>query len=259
MAQIPELMSGRALTHPATFDSDVHLKYGVSGTKYWSLFEDFVGAAGSTLPSWLTTHDTSAAGSPTLDYVSSADGGQFTLTTDNTSEAQNIAIYGGDSLPLDTAKEPWFEARVKLNTAGAAFTADQRLVIGLAAARNATLNDNATHAWFRIEGANFNILTEVDDAASGDDDDNDSGLDWSDNGWAKFRVRIDSLGYAKFEVDLEDGARGEENWVQAGELLDLTALVASSVNWQPYIEMQRDAGTEVEAVHIDYIAIGAKR
>lgn len=239
---------------PAVFQKDLRLQSWLDRKTHWMLEHEFEGDAGDSLPMWLGTQDTSAAGSPTLDYVADTAGGVFRLKHDNTSEAQTLTLYGADNLLLNPAKNPFMVARVLLNTEGAAFSADQRIVIGLASARNATLDSVATNAWFRVEGANFDILTESDDGTT-DDDDNDSTLDWSDNAYAWFRV---SVFYTEkkvlFEVDLEDG----DGWRVAGAPLAVAAI-SSSMLLQPFIEIQRDASTEQEDVLIDYLAIGAKR
>ncbi len=241
-------------TPPTSFKRDVRFESWMDRRTYWQESHEFLQVAGTTLPAYLAVHDTSSAGSPTKDYVANQGGGVYRLKHDSQSEQQNLALYGGDHLTLDPSKDPFFIARVKLNTAGAAFTADQRLVIGMAAARNATLDSNATHAWFRIEGANFNILTESDDATT-DDDDNDTTLDWSDNAWAWFRCWIDYTRLkAYFEVDLGTSA----GWVAAGPPLAIAAITSSHL-MQPYIEIQRDAGAEEEDLLIDSISFGAKR
>ena len=197
------------------------------------LFEDFLGSAGADLPSPWAVHDTSAAGSPTTDYVSAGAGGLFRLANDAQSEAQNLALY--------------MEARIRLNTAGAAFTADQRLVVGLAAARNATLDSNASHVWFRIEGANLNILIEGDDGVT-DTNDTDTGIDYVDNEFLVLGIDMTTLSAVKFYVD----------GVEVATTIDVSALLSDD-GLQPYIEMQRDAGTEVETLDIDYVFVRSGR
>ncbi len=203
------------------------------------IHEDFVGPAGSTLPFPWGKQDTSAAGTPTLDYVANTVNGMYRLLHDSQSEAQKLTLYWADSLHIDITKQPIFEARLKINFAGATFSADQRIVIGLATARNATLDSIATNAWFRIEGANLDILWETDDTVT-DDDDNDSGIDIVDNTYTVFKIDASDLTQVKFYVD----------GVLAG-----TGAMSSTATVQPYIEIQRDAGTELESVDIDYVSV----
>lgn len=235
---------------PQNFQEVIRLAKGIDRSQGWELYHDFEGASGTTLPSWLGSQETGT--DSTVAYVDDATGGEFRLLHGGTSEAQNMTIYGGDQLMLDVTKQPFFEARVKLNTVGAAFTADQRIVIGLASARNAVLNDIVTHAWFKVEGPNFDLLLEADDGTT-DTDDQDSTLNWSDNSYAVFRVSIvnDTTPVAVYEVDLEDGA----GFVVAGAI----AIAAATGNLQPYVEMQRDAGAELEDARIDHIRVGAGR
>lgn len=208
------------------------------------IFEDFLPPASATIGAPWATHDTSAAGSPTIDYVDDTANGVFTLTHDGTAEQQNLALYFGDQLVIDPTKNPVFETRLKINFAGATFSADQRIVIGLAAARNATLNSNTHHAWFRIEGANLNILCEADDGTT-DTDDQDTGIDIVDDTYTTFRIDMSDLSNIKFYVN------GVE---QSGANVSASAMAAANL-LQPYIEIQRDAGAEAEAVTIDYVMV----
>ena len=219
---------------------------GANAESQVALFDDFVGPASTALPAWLTTQDTSTMGTPVLAKVADAPGGQFTLTHDNTNEAQNITLYGGDSqcLPLPNAagEKLVFEARVKLS---AQLTAVQRAVVGLATDRNATLDNVATHAWFRFEGANLNILWETDDATT-DDDDNDTGVDYAADTFVLLRIEIDSAKAVKFFVN---GVH-----VGSGTIANTAATVV-----QPFIEFQKDSGTTTEYLRIDWIRITASR
>lgn len=211
-------------------------------------FEDFLGAAGTTLPAPLAKQDTSAAGAPTLDYVASAINGEYKLATDATAEAQNITLYFGDQLVINPLLNPVFETRIKVNFAGAAFSDDQRLVVGLAAARNAVLDSNVAHVWFRIEGASRNILVEADDGTT-DTDDQDSTIDIVDDTYLTLRIDLTDTSNIGFYVN------GIE---QGGAVVSASALAASN-KLQPYIELQKDAGTEVEAVSVDYILVEQDR
>lgn len=208
------------------------------------VMEDFFPAAGATLPAPWGTQDTSSAGSPTLAYVNDAANGAFTLTHDAQSEAQNLTLYFADQLVIPATAKPVFECRMKVNFAGAAFSADQRIVIGLAAARNATLDNNAKHAWFRIEGASLNIYKETDDGTT-DSDDKDTGIDIVDDTYTTFRIDMSNTSNIGFYVD---------NVAATGFTMAAAALASTDL-LQPYIEIQRDAGTEAEAVTIDYIMV----
>lgn len=227
-------------------------KLGLQGTPNATrvrIFEDFFADAGSTLPKPWGKHDTSSTGSPTHDYVADTASGMYRMKHDAQSEQQNLALYFADQLVIDPTKKPIFEARVKVNFAGAAMTADQRIVIGLAAARNATLDSNTHHAWFRIEGANLNILCETDDGTT-DNDDKDTGYDIVDDTWTTFRIDMTSLSDIKFYVDGKLSTFGTK--------LSASALTASNL-LQPYIEIQRDAGSEAEDLMVDYILVDFDR
>lgn len=215
------------------------------------IFEDFHADAASTLLKPWGTQDTSAAGSPTLTFVADALNGEFNLAHDGTSEQQALTLYFADQLVIDPTMNAIFEARLKINFAGATFSADQRIVMGFCTARPSypgggatTALDAATqNAWFRIEGANLNILWETDDGST-DDDDNDSTFDIVDNTYLTLRIELCNLSDIGFFV----------NGVKAR---DSTAAAAftSSHKMQPFIEIQRDAGTEAESVVIDYVLV----
>lgn len=226
------------------FDGNI---YGLSGRSDFRhrarvrVMEDFLYKAAAALP--LPWTKTLSGATPAADFVSSSLNGEYQLLHEATSGAQTITLSFADTLPIDPTKKPIIEMRLKINFAGAAFSADQRIVFGLASARNATLDSVASNVWFRIEGANLNILWETDDGAA-DDDDNDSTIDIVDDTFTTFRIDMTDLADIKFYVDD----------VLAGGGTAAAALTESN-KLQPYIEIQRDAGTEVEAVHIDYIDV----
>lgn len=207
--------------------------------------EDFVAAAGTTLPAPWAEQDTSAAGTPTTDYVSGDPQGIYRLATDATNEAQRLTLYFGDNLVIPPTARARFSARIKIDTDSAGgLTADDRIVVGLASARNATLDSVADHAWFRLEGANQNILCETDDGTT-DNDDNDTGVDWAEATYVKLTIDVDVQGDVRFLVDDAD---------VTPETMSLAAAVAGD-KLQPFIEIQKDAGTEAHTLDIDWVEV----
>lgn len=213
------------------------------------LFEDFLEPSGTTLPAWLGTQDTSAAGSPTLDYVDDSHGGIFVLKLAADNEAEAITLYGGDNLTVDINNKPILEMRVKIDPdvtgAGGDLAAGDIIVMGLASARNATLDNVAEHAWFRFEGANHNILVESDDGTT-DDNDNDTGVDWVDGTYLTLKVDCSDLTNVVFSID---GAK-----FGGYDISDATG------NVQPFIEVTKAAAANFDhRVTIDYIRLQSTR
>lgn len=209
------------------------------------VMEDFLLDAAATLPKPWGKVDVSSTGTPTHDYIADSANGLYRMKHDATNELQSLTLHFADQLVIDPTKDPIFECRLKIDFAGATFSADQRIVIGLAAARNATLDSNTHHAWFRIEGANLNILCETDDGTT-DNDDKDTGYDIVDNTFTTFRIDMSDLSDIRFYVD--------GKLAQLTSKLSASAMTASNL-LQPYIEIQKDAGTETEDVVIDYVAV----
>lgn len=237
--------------YPVAFLERVEFQKGIESDDQVLIYEDFLLTAGGTLPAPWAKQDTSAAGSPTMDYVAGAAGGQYQITHDAQSELQKLTIYFGDYIPIDPTKKPIVEMRLKINFAGATFSADQRIVFGLASARNATLDSVVTNAWFRVEGANLNLLVEGDDGTT-DTDDQDTTFDIVDNTFHTYRIDLSDLSNVIFSADLEDG----NGWNLCPTPI---AIAAATGNLQPFIEIQRDAGTEAEDVRIDYVRVTVQR
>lgn len=221
------------------------LHRGIARNEYIEAYEEFLGDAGQTPPNPWKFTKVGTSTNNTGDYLSAADG-RFAMTHSADSEAQTMRLDWGDNLQINLSKKPRLEVRALINFAGATFSADQRLVIGFASAYNATLDSVAHNAWFRIEGANLNILAETDDATT-DDDDNDTGIDIVDNTMTVFEVDCSVLSAVTFRVD---GG--------AAYSLDLSAIPANSVV-QPIIAIQRDAGTEAEVLTVDYAQVTWER
>lgn len=211
---------------------------------------DFDGAVGASLPAGVSKWDVSSAGTPTADYDADAAAGTYTFAHDNTDEAQIIGLYGGDNRSIPAAGQPIFQARVKLTPGGDTMSADQRFVVGLCSDVNTTLDSVATHAWFRVEGANLNLLYESDDGTT-DDDDNDSGVDIAKGTFITLRIDLTDLSRVSFQVNAEAGA----GFVEVGT----TDMSAASGTLQVVCALQKDAGTETDAATVDYIQFASDR
>ena len=99
-----------------------------------------------------------------------------------------------------------------------------------------------------MEGANNNILCEGDDNGTTDNDDNDSGQDWTSGTFHKLKIDMSDLTNVLFYVD-DTCVNGD-----LPEAIDVSGMVVGDL-LQPYIEMQKDAGTVTHSVDIDYISV----
>jgi hypothetical protein len=212
-------------------------------------FDDFDRAAGAALELPWGTHDASAAGAPTLDFVANADGGHYQLKLATTNEVETIGLYHLDQLMFDVAKNPIFVARLKIEPdvtgAGGQLAATDKIVIGLASAHNGTLDSIATNAWFLLTGGNRNIYVESDDGTT-DDDDNDTGVDWASNSFIDFKIDMSNLGAVKFYVD--------------EACVAILSMAAASGNVQPYITVQKAAAANFDhRVTVDFVDVHCDR
>ena len=244
MSQIVELMGGRRLTHDAVSEKGWYTR-GVGGKV--QVFSDFIG--GGALPlataggEGFVNHDTSSSGAPTFAFQGTADG-IYRMAFASTDEAEYLATYLGDAVCVPPTANPIFEGRIAIT---GTFSADDRVVFGLASARNNTLDSIADHVWFRMEGANNNILIEGDDGTN-DNNDNDTGVDWASGTFVKLKIDMSDLTNVKFYID------GAIVSLTSNEKIDVSNMVAGDL-LQPYIEMQKDAGSVTHSVDIDYISV----
>lgn len=220
-------------------DGALIARRGVARNEFCEFFDDFFGDIGQTLPNPWKYAETSTSTNAAGDYVNAADG-RYALTHSADSEQQIMRLDWGDNLLINTSKKPRLEIRAKINFAGATFSADQRAVFGFASAWNATLDNIATNAWFRVEGASLNLYAETDDGTT-DRDDQDTGDDIVDDTFITLGIEFPTPTLARFFV----------NGTQTHELA--MAALAANTMVQPVIAMQRDAGTEAEVLTIDYV------
>ncbi len=215
----------------------------LNGAEYFNYEQDFPLAASGTLPAPLAKdiHNTGSG-----DYLSDAAGGVYSLATAAVSEAQSAQLTFGDQLILDPSEGLIFEARVRLNIPGATPSADERWVVGLTS--NHTNSEDAldsvtSHVWFRGEGANLNILIEGDDGTT-DTDDEDTTVDYVDNTWMVLKIDMTDLEAVVFSID----------GVAVETTIDVAALTGSTL-LQPIFCYQRDAGTEINLLQVDWFKV----
>lgn len=205
----------------------------------FELFDDFIDITDGTI--WVK-QDTSAAGAPTWALVADTHGGEVAMTLAANDEAESLTLYLGDQLIFAANKKPVLEAKIKVST----IAANQRVVFGLAGARNATLDNIAQNAWFRLE-ANMNVLVETDDDTT-DNDDNDTTVDAVNGTYAIYEIDLTDLANIKFRINGVD---------YTPETMNLSALTTETL--QPFIEIQKDSGTGTPSVTVDWISVRADR
>ncbi len=211
--------------------------------------EDFLNVAGQTLPLPWLLQDTSSAGTPVTDYVDDEVNGRYELTSDSQAEAQALGLNFNDVLLLDPALGPILEAGVIWTPAGAAGTAETRFVVGLASARNATLDSIAEHAWFRVEGASMALLVEGDDGTT-DTNDQATAVTVVKDSLLRLQIDMTDLSAVAFKAKVGSGA-----WVSCGtvDISDASGLM------QPFIEYQKDSGATVNTLTVDYVKVLSDR
>jgi len=215
---------------------------------------DFLADAGDTLPDIWGTDEVSAAGAPTLDYVTDSSSGIYRLATDATDELQALQLFSSDNLWIDLLENPIVEWRAKMTLSGASLmSANERLVMGVCSNHtNAedALDSVTNNAWFRMEGASANILVEADDGTT-DTDDQDSTVDHVDAAWMHFKIDFSSLSDVKFYIN------GTE---QGGAAVSMAAITTTTLV-QPIFCIQRDlaAADEIEIMDIDNFKVTSGR
>ena len=215
----------------------------IDKASFFSLEDDFPLTASGTLPA---PHAKAVQGSATGDYVANVAGGVYRLATAAVSEAEAAQLTHGDQLLVDPTKGVVFEARVRLNMPGATVTADERFVVGLASAHTtaqAAFDAVVSNVWFRAEGANLNLFVEGDDGTH-DTDDLDSTFDYAKNTFVVLKIDMSDLTKVKFFV----------NGVPSTATVNVSLLTVSTL-LQPIFCYQRDAGSEINQLDVDWYRV----
>jgi hypothetical protein len=207
--------------------------------------DDFFGAS-ATLPvsadpatPWLVV-DTSSAGAPT--YVRNASNAVLTLAA--TSEVENVCLAHGDALSFDIDDLLCAEFRVKVTGC----TTGTTISWGMASARNDTPASMTALALFTMTGATSttDVTVETDDNVT--DTAPVSSATALATVFKRFVIDFSNKSDIKFYIDGNRGARSTA-FTMAGYTSGL----------QPFIQIQKAANTNVDAVTVDYVKITAKR
>jgi len=218
---------------------------GMRRFAYHEMLQDFEAASGATLPTpWAAAESTVNS---TIDYVADAAAGIYQLAHSADAEAQAMHLDWGDQLMINLSKGPIVRFRARVNLAGATLSADQRIVLGVASDYAADLDTVTTNAWFRMEGANLDILIEKDDGV--DVDDTDTGTDYVDNTWYWFEIDFTTLATTAFRVYDATGAV-----LLDSDTLDMSGVGANTMV-QPIVAIQKDGGADTDLIEIDCIQV----
>lgn len=208
-----------------------------------SQFEDFLG---NTINNWLTTKDTSAAGSPTLATVDDADCGHFKMGFDATDEAQILTLYSGDNQQVDPNAAAQFYMRLSVS---ATPNANDILVFGLASAQNNTADTVASNFWLRLQGASLTPVIESDDGST---DNDDKATDQS------FVMVAGTMYEFRFDIADDQDCAVYYRSTLGGAWTELTTSgttfkINSTTGIQPFVQLQKSGGTQTTFVLVDYV------
>jgi hypothetical protein len=192
------------------------------------------------IPEGLTPVYERTVGAPLVRPVANTQGGEAILQLNATNEVNAAGISFGDRTTIGAGTGPVFTARVKVGTV----TTAQTVIIGLASAYNATLDNIVLNAWFRLV-ASLAVVVEADDGTTDTDDQATSPATTLTAGtYYTFKVDLSAETSAKFYID--------------GTLVGAIAVAALPVHatlMQPIIAIQKASGTGTVAVTVDYVRV----
>lgn len=227
----------------------------------YGITEDFIQAAGGTLPGPWATQDTSTGGTPTLAYVNSQNGrmgGFFRMKLDTTTEVEAITLYHNDVLLFDLNDHLIFEWLVYITPdvtgAGGALGAGDKIVFGLGSARNATLDSMSLNAWFMLKGGSAHWFLETDDNVTNTDDVDtevhfDTYQDATNGGITQYgqllSIDLTDLSNVRFLINNVDV-------VPKGTTMSMAGITTPVFYVQPFIEVQKaSAANKDHCVDVD--------
>lgn len=210
--------------------------------------DDFVGGRTITATvgegDWKVT-DTSSAGTPTYALVTPSANGEVALTMDSTSEVQNVCLDFGDKLCFDIDNIQSVEMRVKVTGC----TTGTTLAFGLQSGRNDNTDSTTNNAQFKMVGATSTtaVVVETDDGTT-DNDDVATGATLATT-------------YKRFYIDFTGGKSNVKFYIDNQRVAASTtfSMAAATGSLQPFVQIQKTATTNVDAVTVDYVKVCSKR
>lgn len=190
----------------------------------------------ATLPYTVTPRTTKTVGLLSAAPVAGTAHGEATFVLGSTSEANVTGFDWGDQVGIPANARPIYQCRLKIS----GVAADTRAVWGLADAYAATLDDIVNNAWFRWEGNSLNLLAEVDDSTT-DDDDNDTLFDLVASTYYLFTIDCTDKGAIRFSVN------------DTPYLTLAGAAFAAADVLQPVLYLQKDTGVGTQSITVDYV------
>jgi hypothetical protein len=229
---------------------------------YCHIFEDFLGAftaldtanratdgsLGGSLGPW-ETDQTETTGDGVIHALTDDVDGHFKLGFSANSEIQCGTLYWGDVLNISADKDPIIIFRLKcVAGAGGVLDSTTEVAWGLCSAQNDDANACTYVHSFSIDGANADLLINSDDNATPDLD-NDSGVNFTDNTFWEFKIDLANPADVQYSYRATLGGA----WTA---LLPATVFVAAAAaEFQPFVQITKEADTNVDSVIIDYIEV----
>jgi len=260
MSQIPALTGGRRLSHDAV--SEKQFVSRSPGT-YVELFSDFIQDVGETINLPFVYTEAGSTGNQTGNFIDAPDGVLRLLHT-VTTEAEACLLSLGGTNAISPTKEVIFEARVKITLSTDSVFEDgsvYEVIVGMATAGSTVsvsagaFDGFADNVGFRLGGGaqeTNSIFLESDDGTT-DNDDKDSGIDFTSGTYHTYKIDMTDTSNVKFYVD---GVSANN-----GNTFDMSAIAATDY-LEPFILFARtsDGGTErAHAMDIDYVKCTWKR
>jgi hypothetical protein len=196
----------------------------------------------AVLPNRLFARTTKTIGTLAAHPVADTACGEALFQLGATNEANVTGCDFGDQLCIPANAKPVFHCRMKLS----GVAANTRGVWGLADAYTATLDNTVNNCWFRFEGNALDLLAELDDSTT-DDDDNDTTFDLVADTYYLFTIDMTDTGAIRFSVN-------DTCYLE----LAGAAFAAADV-LQPVVYLQKDSGTGEQAMTVDYIRVSWDR
>ena len=261
MSQIPELSGGRRLIHEAISEKRWVSRSGPGD--YVTLSSDFIQDVGETISLPFVYTEAGSTGNQTGDFIDAPDGVLRLLHT-TTTETEACLLSLGGTNAISPTKEPIFEARVKVNlSTDSVFEAASvyEVIVGMATAGSAVsvsaaaFDGFADNVGFRLGGgaqATNSIFMESDDGTTNNDD-VDSGIDFTAGSYHVYKIDMSSINNVKFYVD---GVLANN-----GNTFDMSAIAAGD-HLEPFILFARTNAGGTERAHsldIDYVNVSWKR